>query len=74
MFTPRIRRYHALPAYSKGKLYGKIALRRPGMDDGGQLETLYDEWMCGRRAAYWAAEGTRRAEAVEGWKSFLHGA
>jgi ferredoxin len=34
-------------------------------DDRGQLQTLYDEWMCGRCVAICAAEGNRRAEAAK---------
>jgi ferredoxin len=41
-------------------------------DDRGQLKALYDEWMCGRCVAICAAEGNRRSEAVENWKSFIY--
>ena len=34
-------------------------------DDRGQLKILYDEWMCGRCMAVWAAEGHRRKQAAK---------
>jgi ferredoxin len=41
-------------------------------DDRGQLQTLYDEWMCGRCVAVCAVEGNHRSGAAEGWKKFVH--
>jgi ferredoxin len=38
-------------------------------DDRGQLQTLYDEWMCGRCVAVCAAVGNRRPQAAEWWST-----